>query len=192
MEQGGLALFTTAIGDCGIAWSGRGVIGLQLPEATPAATLARLRRRFQKVLERDPPEIIREVIRSVTFLLDGAKIDFMAAPLDYRQTDPWDRSVYEVARTIQPGDTLSYGEIATRLGDRRRAREVGEALARNPWPIIVPCHRVVAAAGKTGGFSAPGGVKTKLRLLEIESRHASQALPLFTNVTEKYRARSGR
>jgi methylated-DNA-[protein]-cysteine S-methyltransferase len=80
----------------------------------------------------------------------------------------FNRRVYAIARTIAPGATLSYGEIAERLGDRNLARDVGQALGQNPFPVIVPCHRVLAAGGKSGGFSAPGGVATKLRLLTIE------------------------
>src|SRR5262250_2974216 len=90
----------------------------------------------------------------------------------------FDRRVYEMARTIAPGETLSYGDVATRLGDPAAAREVGQALGRNPFPVIVPCHRVVAAAGKLGGFSAPGGTATKRRLLAIEAARAP-SLPLF-------------
>jgi methylated-DNA-[protein]-cysteine S-methyltransferase len=91
----------------------------------------------------------------------------------------FERRVYEVARTIGPGETLTYGEIATRLGDPTAAREVGQALGRNPFAIIVPCHRVVAAGGKTGGFSANGGVATKLRLLEIERARLGTEPTLF-------------
>jgi methylated-DNA-[protein]-cysteine S-methyltransferase len=89
------------------------------------------------------------------------------------------RRVYEVARTIPPGGTLTYGEVAARLGDARLAREVGQALGRNPFAIIVPCHRVLAAGGMPGGFSASGGVATKMRLLSIEGARAASQLGLF-------------
>jgi methylated-DNA-[protein]-cysteine S-methyltransferase len=92
---------------------------------------------------------------------------------------PFHQRVYAVARTIPPGATLSYGEIAVRLGDRGAARDVGEALGQNPFPIIVPCHRVLAAGGKVGGFSASGGVATKLRLLDIEGAQVGEAPSLF-------------
>ena len=91
----------------------------------------------------------------------------------------FDRRVYEVARTIMPGATLSYGEIAARLGTSALARDVGQALGRNPFPIIVPCHRVLAAGGKVGGFSANGGITTKLRLLTIERARTSDTPTLF-------------
>ena len=179
MEPSALALFATAIGDCEVAWTERGIIGLQLPEKTPADTLARLRRRFPDFNEAEPPDEVMDAIRGVKALLDGQRIDLSAVVVDFRDTGAWDRSVYEVARTVQPGETLTYGEIAAHLGDAAQARDVGQWLARNPWPIVVPCHRVTAANGKTGGFSARGGVATKLRLLAIESQHASAALPLF-------------
>ena len=179
MEKPEYALFETAIGHCAVAWSSYGIVGLQLPERTAADTLKRLRRRFPEMTEARPPRPVQEAIHGVTRLLQGERIDFSPAVLDFRDIDAWDRSVYASARTIQAGETLTYGEIAARLGDPAQAREVGQALGRNPWPIIVPCHRVTAANGKTGGFSAHGGVTTKLRLLAIESAHATSALPLF-------------
>ena len=179
MDQSAFALFETAIGHCAIVWSAHGIIGLELPQATRAATLGRLHRRFPGLNEGMAPDAVRQAVHGVTALLAGAPVDLSAVALDLRATDEWDRSVYEAARTLRPGETCTYGEIAARLGDRARARDVGQALARNPWPIVVPCHRVTAAGGKTGGFSARGGVSTKLRLLAIESAHASSALPLF-------------
>src|SRR4029079_6784817 len=95
--------------------------------------------------------------------------ELSAIALDMAQVPPFHRRVYEVARTIPPGATLSYGEIATRLGVPGSARAVGQALGRNPFAIVVPCHRVLAAGGKMGGFSANGGIGTKLRMLSIES-----------------------
>ena len=94
-----------------------------------------------------------------------------------------------MARSIPPGQTLTYGEIADRLGDRRPAREVGQALGRNPFPIVVPCHRVLAADGRTGGFSAPGGVETKLRMLAIERAQPGGAPALFDDLPLAVRPR---
>ena len=181
MAQSGFALFGTAIGYCAVAWSDAGISGLQLPEGTAADTLDRLRRRVSGVREGAPPAGVREAIRGVTALLAGARIDLSAVTLDYRDTNAFDRSVYEVTRMIRAGETLTYGEIAARLGDPGQARPVGQALGRNSWPIIIPCHRVTAAGGKMGGFSARGGVATKLRLLAIESAHAADSLPLFAS-----------
>ena len=110
----------------------------------------------------------------------GRQPDFSTVALDMRRVPEFARRVYDVARTIPAGETLTYGEIAKRLGEEpQMAKDVGQALARNPYPIIVPCHRVVAAGGKLGGFSAAGGVATKQRLLDIERANASWQLPLL-------------
>jgi methylated-DNA-[protein]-cysteine S-methyltransferase len=98
----------------------------------------------------------------------GEKADLSGAPLDLARVPAFNARVYEIARQIPAGETLTYGEIAVKLGDKLLARDVGAALGQNPWPIIVPCHRVTAAGGKLGGFSARGGAMTKLKLLEIE------------------------
>jgi methylated-DNA-[protein]-cysteine S-methyltransferase len=111
--------------------------------------------------------------------LSGESPDLSFVQIDLNNIPALDRRVYELARTIPPGETLTYGQIATRLGDPLLARDVGQALARNPFPIVVPCHRVVAAGGKLGGFSARGGVATKQRLLAIERANISWQLPLY-------------
>jgi O-6-methylguanine DNA methyltransferase len=174
----GFALFDTPLGRCGIVWGGRGVRGVQLPERSEQATRARLARRFGVTREASPPPGIRRAVEAMTALLRGEDGDLSAVALDMTGVPPFDRRVYEVARTIPPGATLSYGEIASRLGCREEAREVGRALGSNPFAIIVPCHRVVAAGGKLGGFSAAGGAGTKRRLLAIEGARPS-GLPLF-------------
>ena len=115
-----------------------------------------------------------------------------AAVLDMASVPAFDRRVYEVARTIPPGSTLTYGEIATRLGDVGEARRVGRALGRNPFAIVVPCHRVVAAGGKLGGFSASGSIVTKLRLLTIEGAPTNGTLPLFDAELSKTELRRAR
>jgi len=112
-------------------------------------------------------------------LLRGEASDLSAVALDLSGVEPFARRVYEVARTIAAGGTLTYGEIAARLGDRALARDVGQALGQNPFPLIVPCHRVLAAGGKAGGFSANGGVATKLRLLSIEGARLTDEPTLF-------------
>lgn len=164
----GFALFETAIGCCGIVWSGRGVAGVQLPERSEDATRRRLLRRFPAARGAAPPQDIQRAIDGIVALLGGEPRDLTAVTIDTAGVADFNRRVYAIARTIAPGATLSYGEIAERLGDRSSARDVGQALGQNPFPIIVPCHRVLAAGGKVGGFSAPGGVVTKLRLLTIE------------------------
>jgi methylated-DNA-[protein]-cysteine S-methyltransferase len=177
------ALFDTAVGHCGIAWSARGVLGVQLPELSETATRTRLQRRYPDAREASPSGKVQETIDDIVGLLDGNARDLSAVVLDMQGVPQFNQRVYAVARTISFGATLSYGEIAAQLGDRGAAREVGEALGQNPFPIIIPCHRVMAAGGKLGGFSAAGGVTTKLRLLNIESAQGEpptlfESLPL--------------
>jgi methylated-DNA-[protein]-cysteine S-methyltransferase len=179
MSMPGLALFETPVGRCGIAWGERGVVGVQLPEASEAKTRARLRRRFPEVRESPPPPVVQRAIAGIVALLYGEAIDLSAVELDMDGVPPFDRRVYEVARTILPGATLSYGDIAARLGLPGEARAVGQALGQNPFPLVVQCHRVLAAGGKVGGFSANGGIATKLRLLSIEGARTSSAPSLF-------------
>jgi methylated-DNA-[protein]-cysteine S-methyltransferase len=182
MTMRGFALFDTAIGPCGIAWGERGLVGVQLPEASLAKTRARMRRRFLDADESSPPPMAQLAIGGIVALLEGEAIDLAAVALDMDGVPPFDRRVYEVARTILPGRTLSYGEIAARIGAPEEARGVGQALGQNPFPIVVPCHRVLAAGGKVGGFSANGGIATKLRLLSIEGAQTSSEPTLFEDL----------
>jgi methylated-DNA-[protein]-cysteine S-methyltransferase len=168
-SRNSFCLFHTAIGSCAIAWSDRGVTSVWLPEQTEPQTRARVARRFPRALESTPPPFVAHAINNIVALLEGESRDLTDVPLDFDDSVPeFHRRVYDVARTIKPGMTLSYGEIAARVGEPDAARAVGQALGRNPIPIIVPCHRVLAAHGGTGGFSAPGGTATKLQLLAIE------------------------
>jgi methylated-DNA-[protein]-cysteine S-methyltransferase len=173
------ALFDTNIGRCGVAWSARGIAGVQLPEASEAKTRARLTRRYPHAREAPPPADVCRAIDAITSLLRGELRDLSAVALDMEGIPEFDRGVYEAARGIVAGATVSYGELAARVGERGLAREVGQALGRNPFPIIVPCHRILAIGGKAGGFSANGGVATKLHLLTIERARTSDAPTLF-------------
>jgi len=175
----GFTLFETAIGQCGIAWSGRGVAGVQLPETREVETRARVLRRFPGAREAPPPPDVRRALDGIVALLRGEASELDTVVLDMDGVPPFHRRVYDVARSIPPGATLSYGDVAARLGAPGSARAVGQALGQNPFPIIVPCHRVLAAGGKIGGFSANGGIRTKLRLLSIEGAPASSQLALF-------------
>jgi methylated-DNA-[protein]-cysteine S-methyltransferase len=162
-------LFPTAIGSCAIAWSSRGVTSVWLPERTDPQTRARVVDRFPKIIESGPPPFVMRAIEGIVALLQGESRDLSDVPLDFDSSVPeFHRRVYDVTRTIKAGTTLTYGEVAARVGERGASRAVGQALGRNPIPIIVPCHRVLAADGGTGGFSAPGGTATKLQLLAIE------------------------
>jgi methylated-DNA-[protein]-cysteine S-methyltransferase len=168
------ALFDTAVGRCGIAWGDRGVVGVQLPEANAAATRARVRSRFGDAREAPLPRAVKAAVADIVALLRGEKRDLSKIALDMDGVPEFHQRVYVAARAIPPGTTLTYGEIARRLGEPGAARAVGQALGRNPFAIVVPCHRVLAAGGKSGGFSAVGGVDTKLRMLAIEGARATE------------------
>src|SRR5262245_58360994 len=179
MTEHGFALFDTDIGRCGIVWGAHGVTGVQLPEASEARTRARLVRRYPQAREAPRPADVRRVIDGIVALLRGEASDLSAAALDMDGVPEFDRRIYEVARNIAPGATLSYGEIAARLGERALARDVGQALGRNPYPLIVPCHRVLAAGRKACGFCASGGVWTSLRRLTMERGRTSDGPTRF-------------
>ena len=194
-EPYGVALFDTPIGWCGIAWNMRGVAGVQLPERDESATRDRLMRRFPQASEAAPPEPVRQAIDGIRLSLRGETADLTSVALDLERMPPFHQRVYAVARGIRTGSTLSYGEIAERLGDKSLARDVGQAMGENPWPILVPCHRVLAARGNLGGFSGAGGVTTKLRLLNIEHAQPGEAPTLFDDLplhARPQRRRAGR
>ena len=173
------AVFDTAIGRCAIAWGPGGILGVQLPEGREADTRARVVRLHPGARETQPPRDIQAALDAIAAVLGGAHVDLSLLPLDMTAVPAFHRRVYDVARTIPPGATLSYGEIADRLGSRGLSRAVGQALGRNPFLIVVPCHRVLAAGGRVGGFSANGGITTKLRLLAIDGRRAAATPSLF-------------
>jgi methylated-DNA-[protein]-cysteine S-methyltransferase len=162
------ALFDTALGTAGIAWSDRGIVRTFLPEPSVQAARLRLGRRLPDAREAAPPDHVRQLIDDVVRLLSGDRVSLEWVSIDDAAVPELDRRVYAAARTIPPGSTRTYGDVARLLGDATLARRVGEALGRNPFPIIVPCHRVLAAGGRTGGFSARGGTETKMQLLRIE------------------------
>jgi methylated-DNA-[protein]-cysteine S-methyltransferase len=182
MHQGGdvtmsdesFALFDTAIGSCGVVWNGRGICSVQLPERSTAATRARLTRFHPEASEAQPAGAIMQAIEAMTGLLSGAAVTLDHIAVDLDSAPDFNRRVYEVTRSIPPGRTLTYGEVASRVGEPHAAQAVGQALGRNPVPIVVPCHRVLGAGGQIGGFSAAGGAETKRRMLVIEGGLADQ------------------
>jgi methylated-DNA-[protein]-cysteine S-methyltransferase len=179
------AVFGTAIGPCGIAWSERGILAVRFAEGDETATREKLLRRVPGATEAKPTSVVQHAIDGVVALLRGEPRDLTDIAIDDVQIPAFNRKVYAIARQIPHGQTMTYGEIAERLGDKLLARDVGQAMGENPTPIIMPCHRVLAANGKTGGFSAPGGVETKLRLLSIEGAQPGgptlfERLPLAT------------
>lgn len=168
-EAVGCCLFDTAIGRCGIAWTAAGAIrSVQLPETSDERTLGRLRRWTGPVDEAVPPATISTAISRVQQALQGNGDALLDLELDEEGVPPFNSRVYAVARTIPIGSVKTYGELARELGEPGAARAVGQALGHNPFAPVVPCHRILAAQGGSGGFSAAGGTRTKLRLLEIE------------------------
>ncbi|MDB5692435.1 MAG: methylated-DNA--[]-cysteine S-methyltransferase family protein [Alphaproteobacteria bacterium] len=182
MSGAAFALFPTAIGACALVWRDETLIGAALPETTEAATRARIGGNFPDAEEAAPPAPIAEAIALVARLLAGEAADLSAIPIDLGAADDFERSVYAVARAIPRGEVRTYGEVAAAIGIPGAARAVGAALGRNPIPIIVPCHRVLAAAGRSGGFSAPGGTATKFRMLAIEGARRPGEAELFDSL----------
>jgi len=172
-------LFETPVGACALVWGERGLAGVLLPEASETATRASAQRRYPGAREAAATTEVQRVIERIRGLLAGGRDDLEDIALDLSAIPPFNRRVYAIARAIHPGSTRSYGEIAAELGEPHAARAVGQALGSNPFPIIVPCHRVLAAHAKAGGFSAPGGTRTKLRLLEIEGAPLGGSPGLF-------------
>lgn len=167
----GFALFETAIGHCGIAWGARGLAGVLLPEGSEDATRRRMQRlhpRLAEVATNALPPLPRAASARIAALLQGDRDDLGDLPLDMAGVPAFHQRVYALVRGIGPGCTATYGEVAAQLGDPSAARAVGQALGRNPFAPVVPCHRVLAAGGRPGGFSAGGGVATKLRMLLAE------------------------
>lgn len=175
----GYALFDTAIGRCGVAWGDHGLIAVQLPQPNEAQTRARLAQRCGDLAECEPPPQVASAIAAMSALLAGEGRDLNDIALDMRDVPEFNRQVYAIARAIPPGESLTYGDIARRLGDVALSRQVGQALGQNPFPIVVPCHRVLAAGARPGGFSASGGTATKLRMLAIEGAYVNHTPSLF-------------
>ena len=182
MTQTAYCLFETPLGSCGIAWrdgeqsaAPPAVAFLQLPEATAKMTESRIARSAGVRRLSAPPPPIAEIIERLRKHLQGHPQDLRDIAVDLNEADPFSRQVYEAAREIPSGQTRTYGELAKALGQPTEAQTVGQALGRNPIALIIPCHRIVAAGGKPGGFSAHGGRATKARLLAIEGATASPA-----------------
>ena len=161
-------LFDTDLGVCGVAWSERGLARFQLPEADKRATERRLRLRAADSRAEAPPPQIAEAIADVQRYMAGERVDFSAIALDLAGVPPFYVEIYAAARRVGWGETATYGELAHRAGAPGAARAVGQAMARNPVAVIIPCHRILASGNKVGGFSAFGGAVSKQRLLGLE------------------------
>lgn len=174
------AVFATAIGECGLAWQGNALTNVLLPAGDAAATRSLLRHLSGAESMAEPwPPFVQQAVAAMQALVRGDAISLAEVPLAWSRVGAFERRVYEITQRLATGETSTYGEVARALGDAGAARAVGVALGRNPWPLVVPCHRVLAAGGKLGGFSAPGGVATKERLLAIEAAHARRDGELF-------------
>jgi methylated-DNA-[protein]-cysteine S-methyltransferase len=178
----GFTLFTTDIGDCAVAWNGFGLTGVWLPEASAERLRSRLVRRLAQVPEAAPPVDVAAAVRAMVCLIGGERIDLLDVRIDDSRLSSFDRSVYAAARGVAPGRVVTYAALAECVGGAASARAIGQSLGRNPFPIVVPCHRIVAADGALGGFSAPGGTATKRRLLTIENARLEGPAELFDSI----------
>ncbi|MGE0514355.1 MAG: methylated-DNA--[protein]-cysteine S-methyltransferase [Hyphomicrobiaceae bacterium] len=172
-------LLATPFGTCGIAWNGRGLTRLQLPELTPDATERRLSAPGRKPWTGPLPDPIAAVSEELMAYFAGQETSFADVEIDFGDRPQFHLDLYAEARRIPWGETVTYGDLARALGQPGAARAVGQAMGRNPVPIIMPCHRVLASGSALRGFSAPGGIATKQRLLELERANAVERLPLF-------------
>ncbi len=177
----GFSLFETHLGHCGVAWGEHGLTGVQLPEGSESLTRDRMVASFPGAPEAEPPDEVRAAMARIGALLDGEPDDLRSIALDLSGVPPFHKRVYELVRGIAPGRTMTYGEVAVQLGQRGAARAVGQALGHNPFAPVVPCHRILAAGSRPGGFSANGGAATKLRMLRTEGVQLGGAPGLLDN-----------
>jgi methylated-DNA-[protein]-cysteine S-methyltransferase len=162
-------IFATAGGFCGIAWNDVGVTRFQLPTSRAETTERLMRRRAPEASPGTPPPAVAEVVAAARRYFDGEAVDFSGVAVDLDGQDDFFRRIYAATRRVGWGATTTYGTLAKELGaGPEAARDVGQAMAKNPVPLIIPCHRVLAAGGKVGGFSAPGGSESKARMLALE------------------------
>jgi methylated-DNA-[protein]-cysteine S-methyltransferase len=175
----GYTVFDTTVGRCGIAWGRAGVVGVQLPEAREIETRRRMLRQHPEAREMRPPPEVESAIEGIVALLRGLPADFSDIALDMQGVPPLNRRVYALVRGIPRGETMTFAEAAKRLGASGASHAVGQAIGRNPFTLIIPCHRVLAATGETNAICANGGVITKRRLLSLEGALAGSGPTLF-------------
>lgn len=162
-------IFETQGGPCGIAWTAAGVVRFQLPGDDASTTRRLLLRHFPEAIAGDPSPAIAQAVDAVKRYFAGEEVDFTGVPLDLAGQSDFFRTIYDATRRVPWGETTTYGTLARDLGaGPETAREIGQAMAKNPVALIIPCHRVLAAGGKVGGFSAPGGSSSKLKMLALE------------------------
>jgi methylated-DNA-[protein]-cysteine S-methyltransferase len=171
-------IFETAGGFCGIAWSDIGITRFQLPTKSADATERLLLRRIPGAEPGKPSKQVLQAVAAAKRYFEGEEIDFFRFKLDLGEQAAFFEQIYAAARQLGWGHTTTYGALAKQLGaGPEAARDVGQAMARNPVPLIIPCHRVLAAGGKVGGFSAPGGSVAKAHMLELEGVHFESPQP---------------
>lgn len=171
-------VFETTRGFVAIAWGANGITSVRLPVGSPAAAERALAERVPRAVRATPPAEVAAVVDAAKRYFAGERVDFGAVAVDLGVQEPFFARVYALVRKLGWGETTTYGAIAKALGaGPEAARDVGRAMAANPVPLIVPCHRVLAAGGKIGGFSAPGGADTKMRMLELEGAAPEPAPP---------------
>jgi methylated-DNA-[protein]-cysteine S-methyltransferase len=183
------AAFETGMGRCAVVAGPDGLLGVLLPSSDERAMRARIAKLYPYAVERAPRGLVADAVERIQRLLSAGEADLSPIVLDQARVGAFERKVYEICREVPPGRTITYGEIARRIGDVAESRRVGQALGRNPWPIVVPCHRVLAADGKAGGFSAPGGVDTKMRMLALERARTGDDPGLFDELPLAVRPR---
>ena len=179
MSGRGYTVFDTSVGRCGIAWGDLGVLGVQLPEAREIETRRRLFQLYPDARELRPPPEIQSAIDGIAALLRGKVADLSDVRLDMTGIPGFNGRVYELTRTIPRGETMTYGEVASRLKASGAVHSVAQAIAKNPFMIIVPCHRVLEAGGYADRISAYGGSISKRRLLSIEGAGSPGSRTLF-------------
>jgi methylated-DNA-[protein]-cysteine S-methyltransferase len=179
MAGRGYTIFDTGIGRCGIAWSNIGVVGVQLPEAREIETRKRLFQLYPDAREMRPPVAVEIAIEGIVVLLRGEPSDLSDTTLDMTGIHAFNARVYDITRTIPRGETRSYAEVANIMRASGAVHSVAQAIVRNPFMIIVPCHRVLEAGGYADKISANGGAISKRRLLSIEGAHPISSKTLF-------------
>jgi methylated-DNA-[protein]-cysteine S-methyltransferase len=172
-------IFDTGIGRCGIAWGDAGIVGVQLPEAREIETRKRLFQLYPEARETRPPLNVELAIEAIVALLRGESGDFSDITLDMGGIHAFNQRVYQITRMVPRGETRTYSEIAARLGASGALHSVAQAIARNPFVIIIPCHRVLEAGSYADKISPHGGVISKRRLLSIEGAGGSSSKTLF-------------
>jgi methylated-DNA-[protein]-cysteine S-methyltransferase len=173
----GFALFETVLGTAAVVWRDDVIVGVDLPQPAPERTRARVLRYHPDAAEAQPPPAVARAVHRMTALLQGESDDLRDVEVDLSGLAPFQRQVYEFVRTIPPGQAMTYGQVAEAVGAPGGAQAVGQAMGHNPVPMVVPCHRVVAAGGRLGGFSAAGGPATKRRMLTIEGAELPDTQP---------------